>query len=90
MFKNFNWKTPFSRLGWRITSLYTGPAKKKAIAVTTVAVLSVTSVSASAVYNAINKPPAAYATSRPTEQITTMEETSTDATTAIPETTTVP
>lgn len=90
MFKNFNWKTPFSKLAWRITNLYTGPAQKKAIAVTAVAVLSVTSVSASAIYNAINKPPTAYATSKPTEQITTMEETSTDAIKAVPETTTVP
>ena len=89
MFKSFNWKAPFSRLGWRITNLYTGPAQKKAIAVTAVAVLSVTSVSASAIYNAINKPPAAYATSRPTEQITTVEETNTDALKAVPETTTV-
>lgn len=98
MLKKFSWTTAFSHMRSRIFCLYTGPAQKKAIAVTAIATLSVTSISATAVYTSVNKnvtANTAYAVNESTEQATTMQTTATDATAtdapkAIAETTTVP
>ena len=98
MLKKFSWKAAFSHMRSRIFCLYTGPAQKKAIAVTAIAALSVTSISAAAVYTAANKnvtANTAYAVSESTEQATTLQATATDATATdaaktIAETTTVP